>query len=84
MLDLPHILFTVAGLLVAVGLLQPLAARLNLSHTVLLAVVGIFIGVAAGFLLHTPLTDAFNEVAELILDFPITSNVSSSKSIQPQ
>ena len=74
MLDLPHILFTVAGLLVAVGLLQPLAARLNLSHTVLLAVVGIFIGVAAGFLLHTPLTDAFNEVAELILDFPITSN----------
>ncbi|HSA79754.1 MAG TPA: sodium:proton antiporter, partial [Geminicoccaceae bacterium] len=74
LLDLPHILFTVAGLLVVVGLLQPLAARLNLSHTVLLAVVGIFIGVAAGFLLNTPLTDAFNELAELILDFPISSN----------
>ena len=48
MLDLPHILFTVAGLLVLIGLLQPLAARLNLSHTVLLAVVGVFIGVGGG------------------------------------
>ncbi|MCC2666064.1 MAG: sodium/hydrogen exchanger family protein, partial [Geminicoccaceae bacterium] len=74
MLDLPHILFTVAGLLILVGLLQPLAARLNLSYTVLLALVGVLIGVAAGFLLGTPLTDVFNEVAELILDFPITSS----------
>ncbi len=74
MLDLPHILFTVAGLLVVIGLLQPLAARLGLSHTVLLAVVGVFIGAAAVFLLNTSLTDAFNELAELILDFPITSS----------
>jgi monovalent cation:H+ antiporter, CPA1 family len=74
LLDLPHILFTVAGLLILVGVLQPLAVRLNLSHTVLLAAVGVLIGVAAGFLLHTSLTDVFNEVAELILDFPITSS----------
>lgn len=74
MLGLPQILFTVAGLLVLIGLLQPLAARLNLSHTVLLAVVGVCVGIAAGFLLHTPLTDAFNELAEVILDFPITSS----------
>ena len=73
MLGLPSVLFTVAALLILVGILQPLAARLNLSHTVLLAVVGVLIGVAAGFLLGTPLTNAFNEVAELILDFPITS-----------
>ncbi|HEX6113880.1 MAG TPA: cation:proton antiporter [Geminicoccaceae bacterium] len=73
MLGLPYTLLTVAGLLVVIGLLQPLAARLNLSHTVLLAVVGVFIGVAAGFLLHTDLTDAFNDIAELILDFPISS-----------
>jgi len=73
MLGLPYTLLTVAGLLVVIGLLQPLAARLNLSHTVLLAVVGVFIGVAAGFLLRTDLTDAFNQVAELILDFPISS-----------
>jgi monovalent cation:H+ antiporter, CPA1 family len=73
MVGLPYTLLTVAGLLVVIGLLQPLAARLNLSHTVLLAVVGVFIGVAAGFLLRTDLTDAFNDVAELILDFPISS-----------
>lgn len=73
MLGLPYTLLTVAGLLVVIGLLQPLAARLNLSHAVLLAVVGLLIGIGAGFLLHTDLTDAFNEVAELILDFPISS-----------
>ena len=73
MLGLPYTLLTVAGLLVVIGLLQPLATRLNLSHTVLLAAVGVLIGVAAGFLLRTDLTDAFNEMAELILDFPISS-----------
>jgi CPA1 family monovalent cation:H+ antiporter len=73
LVGLPHILFTVAGLLVLIGVLQPLAGRLNLPYTVLLAVVGVLIGAAAAFLLQTPLTDAFNEVAELILDFPITS-----------
>jgi CPA1 family monovalent cation:H+ antiporter len=73
MLALPYTLLTVAGLLVVIGLLQPLAARLNLSHTVLLAVVGVVIGVAAGFLLRTDLTNAFNDLAELILDFPVSS-----------
>jgi monovalent cation:H+ antiporter, CPA1 family len=73
MLNLAHVLFTIAGLLVVVGLLQPLAARLNLPGTVLLAVVGVFIGVAATFLLQTTLTNAFDGVAELILDFPISS-----------
>src|SRR5262245_3778645 len=73
MLALPYTLLTVAGLLVVIGLLQPLAARLNLSHTVLLAVVGVFIGVAAGFLLRTDLNNLFNDFAQLILDFPVTS-----------
>ena len=52
MLDLAHILFTVAALLVVVGVLQPLAARLGLSHTVLLAVVGVFIGMVQAGLNH--------------------------------
>ncbi len=73
MVSLAHVLFTIAGLLVLVGVLQPFAARLNLPGTVLLAVVGILIGVGAGFLLRTNLTDAFNGIAELILDFPISS-----------
>ncbi len=74
MVSLPHVLFIVAGLLVLIGLLQPFAAWLNLSHSVLLAVVGVVIGIGAGFLLHTPLTNAFDDIAALILDFPITSS----------
>jgi monovalent cation:H+ antiporter, CPA1 family len=73
MVTLANVLLTIAGLLVLIGVLQPLAARLNLPNTVLLAVVGVFIGAAATFLLQTTLTDAFNNVAELILDFPISS-----------
>jgi CPA1 family monovalent cation:H+ antiporter len=74
LVSLPHVLITVAGLLVVVGLLQPLAARLKLSYTVLLAAVGVLIGIGAGFFLHTPLTNAFNEIAALILDFPISAS----------
>ena len=72
-MGLPYTLLTVAGLLVVIGLLQPLAARLNLSPTVLLAAVGVCIGSAAGFLLQTDLTNAFNDIAELVLNFPISS-----------
>ncbi|MEM7023529.1 MAG: cation:proton antiporter, partial [Pseudomonadota bacterium] len=74
MLTLANVLLTVACLLIVISMLQPLAARWNLPNTVLLAVVGVLIGVAAGFLLATPLTNVFNGVAELILDFPISSN----------
>lgn len=73
MLSLPLILFTIAGLLVLVGLLQPLAVRLNVSHSVLLAVVGILIGAGAGYLLRADLSDALDQIAQLLLDFPITS-----------
>ncbi len=73
MFGLPHILMIVAGLLVLTGLLQPLAARFALPHTVLLAVVGVCIGVGAGVLLGTDLPDAFSALAELLRDFPITS-----------
>ena len=71
---LSHVLFTLAALLVLIALLQPLALRLRVSGTVLLAVVGICLGIGAGFLLQTDLTDAFNAPAELLLDFPITSS----------
>ncbi|HEX3209806.1 MAG TPA: cation:proton antiporter [Geminicoccaceae bacterium] len=74
MISLPHVLFIVAGLLVVIGLLQPFAARLNLSPTVLLAGVGVVIGIGAGFLLQTASTNAFHEIASLILDFPISSS----------
>ena len=73
MLSLPSILITVAGLLVLIGALQPLAVRLNLAPSVLLAVVGTLIGVGAGVLIRADLTPATDQIAELLLDFPITS-----------
>ena len=74
MVSLPHVLFTIAGLLVLIGLLQPLAAQLNLPHTVLLAVLGVVVGIGAGALLHSSLPAAFDDIASLILDFPITAS----------
>jgi monovalent cation:H+ antiporter, CPA1 family len=71
---LPQVLLIVAGLLVVTGLLQPLASRLNLSHTVLLAVIGVCIGVGAGMILRAEPDDMFGHAAALILDFPITSS----------
>ncbi|HEX5078344.1 MAG TPA: cation:proton antiporter, partial [Geminicoccaceae bacterium] len=73
MLSVANVLFTVAGLLVLISILQPLSARLNVPSTVLLAVVGVLIGVGAALLLHSSVTNAFNGLAELILDFPISS-----------
>jgi monovalent cation:H+ antiporter, CPA1 family len=75
MADLPSVLIIVATLLGITSLVQPLAQRLRLSHTVLLAAVGVLIGAGSTFLVATPLTDAFNVPAGLILDFPSTSQV---------
>jgi CPA1 family monovalent cation:H+ antiporter len=75
MSDLPSILIIVAFLLSVISLVQPVARLLRLSQTVILAVVGIAIAAISSFLLHTSFTDLFNKPAELILDFPITSQV---------
>lgn len=75
MLDLPSILVIVAFLLAVISLVQPVARALRVSQTVILALVGIFIGGISSFLLRTDLTDLFNTPAELILEFPITSQV---------
>ena len=64
-----------AGLFVLIGLAEPLAARLSLPYSVILAVLGILIGGAALFFLRTDLTDALNPIAETILALPIRSNV---------
>ncbi len=70
---LAAVLLAIAVLLVVVSAVQPLAQRLHLPETVLLALVGILIGGAADFLLRTPLTDAFNGAARTVLDFPVNS-----------
>lgn len=67
------IVLTTAVLLMVVASVQPLARRTGLPFTVVLAVVGVLIGLAALWLLRTTLTDEFNEVAEMVIDIPVSS-----------
>ena len=74
-MDIVVITTVIASLFLVIGVAEPLAARLRLPYTVILAVVGILIGASAIFFLRTDLTDALNPVAEAILGLPIRSNV---------
>ncbi|OSP53759.1 cation:proton antiporter [Pseudoruegeria sp. SK021] len=74
-MDIVAITAIVASLFLVIGLAEPLAARLRLPYSVILAVIGIMIGVAASFFLRTNLTDALNPISETILGLPIRSNV---------
>lgn len=65
----------ISSLFLVIAAAEPLAARLRLPYSVILALVGILIGAGAIFFLRTDLTDALNPVAEAILGLPIRSNV---------
>jgi len=65
----------ISSLFLVIAAAEPLAARLRLPYSAILAVLGILIGGGATFFLNTELTDALNPVAEAILDLPIRSNV---------
>jgi monovalent cation:H+ antiporter, CPA1 family len=65
----------IAGLLVLISFTQPAAERLHLPYTVLLAVAGVALGGLSSFLLHTPLTDAFNEIVEPLVNLPFSASV---------
>jgi monovalent cation:H+ antiporter, CPA1 family len=73
MLDTALALLAVALLLVVVGGIQPLAARLRLPPAVLLAAFGIAIGVASGVFSHSPYTGRFDVAARLFEELPVTS-----------
>ena len=64
-----------AALFIIIALSQPLAARLRLPFTVILAVMGMLIGAAAAVALATELTDVLNPAARAILELPIRANV---------
>lgn len=72
-MEAPLIIAAVAGLLVVISLIQPLAARLGLAPSVLLAIVGVAIGTVAAQLLFTTKTDAFNEIARIFVFLPVDS-----------
>lgn len=74
-MDIVVITSILAGLFLVIGLAEPLAARLRLPFSVILAVVGILIGGGAAFFWSTDLTDALNPIALAILNLPIRSNV---------
>lgn len=74
-MDIVALTAIIAALFLVIGLAEPLAAYLRLPYSVILAAIGIAIGVAAAFFLRTDLTDALNPVAEAILNLPIRSNV---------
>ena len=61
----------IATLFVVIGLAEPLAAKIDLPFSVILAALGALIGTGALFFLQTELTDALNPAAEAILGFPI-------------
>ncbi|HKD67132.1 MAG TPA: cation:proton antiporter [Candidatus Binataceae bacterium] len=63
-MDLQIILLLIAALLVVISLVQPIAIRLGLSPSVLLAVVGVGMGLASVFVLHS----------HVINDLPIHSD----------
>lgn len=68
------IVLLIAVLLAVISALQPLALKLHVPSTVLLAGVGVAIGVAATALLHTEVTDAFNRVVDPIVNLPVRSS----------
>lgn len=74
-MDFVIIITVVVSLFAVIGFAEPLAARLRLPYSVILAMLGVMIGVGATFFLHTDLTDALNPVAEAILGFPIRANI---------
>ncbi len=74
-IDIVIIITVVVTLFAIIGFAEPIAARLRLPYTVLLAILGIIIGGGATFFLHSELTDAFDPVAKAVIEFPIRSNV---------
>ncbi|NBN62989.1 cation:proton antiporter [Pannonibacter tanglangensis] len=69
----PVVIAAFAVLLIVIALLQPLARRLDLAPSVLLAAVGALLGAMAAWLLYTPQTDALNALAQVFVDPPIDS-----------
>ncbi|MEI4470387.1 cation:proton antiporter [Frigidibacter sp. MR17.24] len=74
-MDIAIVVALIALLFLVIGLSEPLADRLGLPYTVILATMGILIGGGATFLWRTDITDAFNPIALAILNLPIRSSI---------
>jgi monovalent cation:H+ antiporter, CPA1 family len=65
----------IAGLLVLISFAQPIAARLHLPYTVLLAVVGVALGGLASVLLHLPHAQSFSVIVDPLVHPPFSAQV---------
>lgn len=74
-MELATLIAILAAMFLVIGLSEPLASRLRLPYTVILAAMGVTIGAGAAFFLRTEMTDALNPLAIAILTFPIRSAV---------
>ncbi|WP_281981041.1 cation:proton antiporter [Thalassorhabdomicrobium marinisediminis] len=74
-MDIILITTIIASLFLLIAAAEPLASYLRLPFAVIIACLGILIGLGAAFFLYTDLTDALNPVAAAILALPIRSNV---------
>lgn len=74
-MDIILITTVITSLFLLIGVAEPLADRLRVPFTVILALLGVAIASAALFFLRTDLTNALNPLAEAILGLPIRSNV---------
>ncbi|HBM61573.1 cation:proton antiporter [Salipiger marinus] len=74
-MDVVLVTAVIACLFLVIAAAEPLAARLRLPYSAILALLGILIGGGAIFFLQTEITDALNPVAEVIINLPIRSNV---------
>ncbi|GBD55686.1 cation:proton antiporter [Gluconobacter wancherniae] len=70
---LAAVILALAFLLTLVSLIQPLAKRLEISETVLIAIVGIVLGGAASLIVRSSATDLLDGAAEALIYFPINS-----------
>jgi CPA1 family monovalent cation:H+ antiporter len=67
------IVLITALLLMVVAAVQPLARRTGLPFTAVLAIVGVLIGFAAHWLVRTTPAGEVNEVAEMVIEIPVSS-----------
>lgn len=74
-METPLITGAFALLLITISLLQPLARRMGVAPSVLLATVGTLIGIGATYLLNTTKTDAFNPIASVFVNPPLDSEM---------
>ncbi|NIA68514.1 cyclic nucleotide-binding domain-containing protein [Pelagibius litoralis] len=74
-MGIAEIVLTTAALLIVVASVQPLARRSGLPFTVVLALAGVAIGLAAAWLQSHRVADQVSQVASAVIDIPVSSSL---------